>query len=47
MVRTRDVEAFYRQIQHIVVAEQISLESVAPADDDALALYHYLIGVES
>lgn len=46
LVRTRDVEAFYRLVQRIVVAEQLELESVAPADDDALALYQYLIGSE-
>lgn len=47
LVRTRDVESFYRLVQQIVVAESLRLESVAPADDDALALYQYLIGPEA
>lgn len=46
LVRTRDVEAFYQLVQTLVVAEGLELESVAPADDDALALYQYLIGQE-
>ena len=47
LVRTRDVDAFYRFIQRIAVTEGFELESVTPADDDALALYRYLIGPES
>jgi ABC-2 type transport system ATP-binding protein len=47
LVRTRDVQAFYRLVQQIVVSEHLRLESVAPADDDALALYQYLIGSET
>ncbi len=47
LVRTRDVESFYRLVQQLVVTEHIALESVAPADDDALALYQYLIGSET
>ncbi len=47
LVRTRDVESFYRLVQQIVVTERLELESVAPADDDALALYQYLIGSEA
>jgi ABC-2 type transport system ATP-binding protein len=47
LARTRDVESFYRLVQQVVVAEHLELESVAPADDDALALYQYLIGSES
>ena len=44
LVRTRDVDAFYHCIQKIIVQEQLTIESVEPADDDALALYQYLIG---
>jgi ABC-2 type transport system ATP-binding protein len=47
LVRTRDVDSFYRFVQRIVVAEHLELESVTPVDDDALALYQYLIGSES
>lgn len=46
LVRTRDVESLYRFIQETVVNARLELESVAPADDDALALYQYLIGAE-
>jgi ABC-2 type transport system ATP-binding protein len=46
LVRTTDVEALYRLLQDLVVAGQLTLESVTPADEDALALYHYLIGTE-
>jgi ABC-2 type transport system ATP-binding protein len=47
LVRTRDVDSFYRFVQRTVVTERLELESVTPVDDDALALYQYLIGSES
>ncbi len=46
LVRTRDVDSFYRFVQHRIVTEQLELESVAPVDDDTLAVYQYLIGSE-
>ena len=46
LVRTRDADAFHRQLNRIVLEEQIELEAVAPADDDVNAVYQYLIGPE-
>ena len=37
LVRTRDADAFHRQLNLIVLEEQIELEAVAPADDDVNA----------
>jgi ABC-2 type transport system ATP-binding protein len=47
LVRTRDAEAFHRQLNAIVVEEGLDLEAVAPADDDVNAVYQYLIGSET
>ena len=46
LVRTRDADAFYLSLNRIVLQDGIELESVAPADDDVLAVYQYLIGSE-
>jgi ABC-2 type transport system ATP-binding protein len=46
LVRTRDADRFYLALNRIVLSENIKLESVAPADDDVLAVYQYLIGSE-
>jgi ABC-2 type transport system ATP-binding protein len=46
LVRTRDADAFYLGLNRIVLEDAIQLESVAPADDDVLAVYQYLIGSE-
>jgi ABC-2 type transport system ATP-binding protein len=46
LVRTRDADRFYTALNLIVVEEGITLESVAPADDDVLSVYQYLIGSE-
>jgi ABC-2 type transport system ATP-binding protein len=46
LVRTRDADAFYRWLNLLVAEEGIELESVAPADDDVLSVYQYLIGSE-
>lgn len=46
LVRTRDADSFYTALNLIVVEEGITLESVAPADDDVLSVYQYLIGNE-
>jgi ABC-2 type transport system ATP-binding protein len=45
-VRTRDADAFHRQLNRIVLEDEIELEAVAPADDDVNAVYQYLIGSE-
>ena len=44
LVRTRDANAFYLTLNRIVLEDGIQLESVAPADDDVLSVYQYLIG---
>lgn len=44
LVRTRDADSFYLILNRIVVEEQLTLDAVAPADDDVNSLYQYLIG---
>jgi ABC-2 type transport system ATP-binding protein len=46
LVRTRDANKFYLLLNNIVVDGEVQLESVAPADDDVLSVYQYLIGAE-
>ena len=43
-VRTRDVDQFYTVLNQIGRDGQVKIEAVAPADDDANAIYQYLIG---
>ncbi len=45
LVRTRHAEGFYKLLNHIALTG-ITIESVAPADDDAQSVYEYLIGSE-
>lgn len=47
LVRTRDADRFYLLLNNLVVAENLSLETVAPADDDVNSVYQYLIGSEN
>ena len=47
LVRTRDAAAFHRLLNRIVLEHGLDLEAVAPADDDANAVYQYLIGSET
>jgi ABC-2 type transport system ATP-binding protein len=42
-VRTRDADHFYLLLNQIVSEGEISIESVAPVDDDLSAVYQYLI----
>lgn len=44
LVRTQDADSFYLLLNQIVLEGQISLDAVAPADDDVNSLYQYLIG---
>jgi ABC-2 type transport system ATP-binding protein len=44
LVRTRDANGFYLRLNRIVLEDGIRLQSVAPADDDVLSVYQYLIG---
>jgi ABC-2 type transport system ATP-binding protein len=43
-VKTRDADAFYLLLNKIVVDGGVSVESIAPVDDDLSAVYQYLIG---
>jgi ABC-2 type transport system ATP-binding protein len=43
-IKTRNAEAFYLLLNRIVVENGMSIEAVAPVDDDLNAVYHYLIG---
>ena len=45
-IKTRDADKFYVLLNKIVLEEKLSVESVAPADDDLNAVYQYLIGSE-
>jgi ABC-2 type transport system ATP-binding protein len=43
-VRTQDVDQFYIVLNQIAAEGLVKIEAVAPADDDANAIYQYLIG---
>ncbi len=43
LVRTRDADRFYLLLNRLVVEQGLTLEEVAPADDDVQAVYRYLI----
>jgi ABC-2 type transport system ATP-binding protein len=45
LVKTRDADRFYLQLNHIAL-DGIEIESVAPADDDVISVYDYLINAE-
>lgn len=45
-LRTGDIDEFYRLLNEIAVEGLVKIETVAPADDDAHAIYQYLIGSE-
>jgi ABC-2 type transport system ATP-binding protein len=45
LVKTRDADRFYLQMNHIA-QNGFEIESVAPADDDVLSVYEYLITTE-
>jgi ABC-2 type transport system ATP-binding protein len=45
-LRTRDLNLFYRLLNEIAAEGLIRIDAVAPADDDANAIYQYLIGSE-
>ncbi len=46
LVRTLDVDQFYIVLNQIAAEGTVKIEAVAPADDDANAIYQYLIGSE-
>ena len=43
-LRTGDIDEFYHLLNQIAVEGLVKIEAVAPADDDANAIYQYLIG---
>jgi ABC-2 type transport system ATP-binding protein len=43
-LRTGDLDEFYRLLNEIAVEGLVKIEAVAPADDNANAIYQYLIG---
>ncbi len=45
-LRTGDVDQFYSLLNEIAAEGLVKIEAVAPADDDANAIYQYLIGSE-
>jgi ABC-2 type transport system ATP-binding protein len=44
LVRTRDADKFHLALNEIVLANGLTVETVAPADADVNAVYQYLIG---
>ncbi len=46
VVSTRDGQAFFAELPHIVLEENLAVETVVPADEDVRAVYDYLIGPE-
>jgi ABC-2 type transport system ATP-binding protein len=44
LVSTRSADRFYRLFNRIVLENQISVEAVAPADENVHSVYEYLIG---
>jgi len=45
-LRTADIDQFYSMLNGIAANGLIKIDAVAPADDDANAIYQYLIGTE-
>ena len=43
-VKTRDADRFYLMLNRAVAEGEVSVETVAPVDDDMSAVYQYLIG---
>jgi ABC-2 type transport system ATP-binding protein len=45
-LRTQNVDQFYILLNRIVADGRVQIEAITPADDDANAIYQYLIGSE-
>ena len=45
-VKTRSPDQFYLSLNQVVAQGQVSVESIAPVDDDLNAVYEYLIGAQ-
>jgi ABC-2 type transport system ATP-binding protein len=46
LLRTGDIDKFYSVLNEIAAEGLVKIEAVAPADDDANAIYQYLIGAD-
>jgi ABC-2 type transport system ATP-binding protein len=47
LLKTRDADGFYLALNELAMnGSEIEIESIAPADDDVLSVYEYLIGNE-
>ncbi|HEV8629841.1 MAG TPA: ABC transporter ATP-binding protein [Thermoanaerobaculia bacterium] len=44
---TRDADRFYLLLNQLASAGEVGVHGVAPADEDAQAVYHYLVGSEA
>lgn len=44
LVRTLDADGLHREIGRLVVAGEVELDALSPTDEDAFALYRYVIG---
>ncbi len=44
LLRTKDADSFYLQLNKVILETGLDVESVAPADDDVNSVYQYLIG---
>ncbi len=44
LIRTTDADRFYRGLNRVVIDNGVTIERIAPADDDVQAVYDYLIG---
>jgi ABC-2 type transport system ATP-binding protein len=45
-VRTGDIDQFYSMLNQVAADGLVKIDAVAPADDDANAIYQYLIGTD-
>jgi len=45
LIKTRDADSFHLRLNQLAL-DGIEIESIAPADDDVLSVYEYLIGNE-
>jgi ABC-2 type transport system ATP-binding protein len=43
---TRDADRFYLLLNELASRGEVGVEAVAPADEDAQAVYRYLVGSE-
>ncbi len=46
LVSTRDAAGFYLALNRIVMEDQVTIQTVTPADEDVHAVYQYLVGYE-